>query len=52
VLQIGKAKDLSAALRTIKIDLREIEWVAMNWIHLAYDRDQWTAPVNTAMEFP
>jgi hypothetical protein len=30
----------------IKMDLREIEWGGMYWIHLAQDRDQWLAPVN------
>jgi hypothetical protein len=33
----------------IKIDLREIGWGDMDWIDLAQDRDQWRAPVNTAM---
>jgi hypothetical protein len=32
-----------------KIDLREIEWVGMDWIDLAKDRDQWRALLNTAM---
>jgi hypothetical protein len=35
----------------IKIDVREIEWGCMDWIHLAQDRDQWRAPVNTVMNF-
>jgi hypothetical protein len=30
-----------------KIDLREIGWGAMDWIHLAQDRDQWRALMNT-----
>jgi hypothetical protein len=33
----------------IKIDLREIGWGGMDWIHLAQDRDQWRALVNTVM---
>jgi hypothetical protein len=33
----------------IKIDFREIEWVSMDWIDLATDRDQWRALLNTAM---
>jgi hypothetical protein len=33
----------------IKMDLREIGWGVMNWIHLAHDRDQWRALVNTIM---
>jgi hypothetical protein len=23
------------------MDLKEIGWEGMDWIHLAYDRDQW-----------
>jgi hypothetical protein len=34
---------------SIKIDLREIGWDGMDWIHLAQDRDQWKALVNTVM---
>jgi hypothetical protein len=33
----------------IRIDLREIRWEAMDWIHLAQDRDQWRALVNMVM---
>jgi hypothetical protein len=25
----------------IKMDLREIEWNGVEWIHMAQDRDQW-----------
>jgi hypothetical protein len=35
----------------IKIDLRDVEWDGMDWIHLAQDRDQWRALVNTMMKF-
>jgi len=34
----------------IKMDLREIGWKCMNWMHLAQDRDQWRALVNTAVQ--
>jgi hypothetical protein len=34
----------------IKVDLRVIEWGAMDWIHLAQDRDQWRALVNLVMK--
>jgi hypothetical protein len=30
-------------------DVREIEWVCMDWIDLAQDRDWWRALVNTVM---
>jgi hypothetical protein len=33
----------------IKINLREIGWGGMDWIHLAQDRDQWRAPVKAVM---
>jgi hypothetical protein len=31
------------------MDLREIRWEGVDWVHLAQDRDQWRAPLNTAM---
>jgi hypothetical protein len=34
----------------LKWILREIVWDDMDWIHLAQDRDQWRAPVNTVMK--
>jgi hypothetical protein len=33
----------------IKMDLTEIGWGGMDWIHLAQDRDQWRALVNMVM---
>jgi hypothetical protein len=33
----------------IKMDLRERGWDGTDWIHLAQDRDQWRALVNTVM---
>jgi hypothetical protein len=33
----------------IKMDLREIGWVDVEWIHLAQDRDHWQALVNAVM---
>jgi hypothetical protein len=33
------------------MDPRGIRWGDMDWIHLAQDTDQWTALVNTAMNF-
>jgi hypothetical protein len=33
----------------IKMDLREIGWDGMDWIHLAQNRDQWRSFVNTVM---
>jgi hypothetical protein len=28
---------------SLNLDLREIGWGGMEWIHLARDRDQWSA---------
>jgi hypothetical protein len=33
----------------IKMDLKEIGWGVMEWIHLAQDRDRWRAVVNVVM---
>jgi hypothetical protein len=30
----------------IRMDLREIGWEGMDWMHLAHDRDQWWVHVN------
>jgi hypothetical protein len=35
----------------IKLDLGEIRWFGMDWIHLAQDRDQWRILVNTVKNF-
>jgi hypothetical protein len=35
----------------IGMDLREIRWEGVYWSHLAQDRDQWRAVVNTVMNF-
>jgi hypothetical protein len=32
-----------------KMDLREIGWEGVDWIHLAQDRDRWWGVVNTVM---
>jgi hypothetical protein len=33
----------------IKMDLREIGWEGVDWMHLDQDRDQWRAVVNAVM---
>jgi hypothetical protein len=35
----------------IRLDIREIVWVSVDWIHLARDRDQLRIVVNTVMNF-
>jgi hypothetical protein len=35
----------------IKMNVIEIGWEIMNWIHLAQKRDQWQAVHNTVMNF-
>jgi len=32
------------------MDLREIGWEGVDWIHLARDRDQWRALVNRVVK--
>jgi hypothetical protein len=34
----------------IKMDLREIGWDGMDWVHLAQNMDQWRALVDTVMK--
>jgi hypothetical protein len=36
---------------SIKMNLREIGWSGMDWIHLAHDRDNWLALVYTVIKF-
>jgi len=31
------------------MDLREIGWEAVDWIHVVQDREQWWALLNTVM---
>jgi len=33
----------------IRMDLRELGWEGMDWMHVAQNRDQWRALVNTIM---
>jgi hypothetical protein len=35
----------------IKIDLGEIEWVVVDWICLAQDRDNWRGLVKEVLNF-
>jgi hypothetical protein len=35
--------------KDIRMDLMEVGWEGVDWIHLAQDRDQWQALVNTVM---
>jgi hypothetical protein len=35
----------------IRLDLSEIGWECVDWMHLAQDRNQWRAVVNTAINF-
>jgi hypothetical protein len=34
----------------IIIDIREIWWEFVDWLHLSQDRDHWRALVNTVMD--
>jgi hypothetical protein len=35
----------------IRLDLREIWWKIVDWMHLVQDMDQWRTVVNTVMNF-
>jgi hypothetical protein len=35
----------------IRMDLREIQWEGVEWMHLPQDRDQWWVVVNMVMIF-
>ena len=35
----------------IKLDLKDTEWEAMEWIDLAQDREKWRVLLNTATKF-
>jgi uncharacterized protein YebE (UPF0316 family) len=34
----------------VRVDLREMGWGVMDWIHLAQERDYWRALLNTVMK--
>jgi hypothetical protein len=36
-------------MENIRMHLRELGWGGVDWIHVAQDRDQWRALVNTVM---
>jgi hypothetical protein len=42
---LGRSRHVWEA--NIKLDLREIEWKGVDWMHLAQDRDLWWTLVNT-----
>jgi hypothetical protein len=33
----------------VRIDLNEVKWEGVDWMHLDQDRDQWRAVVKTVM---
>jgi hypothetical protein len=35
----------------IRMDIREIGWEVVDWIHVGEDRDQWRVLVNTVINF-
>jgi hypothetical protein len=44
-----QTEELSSRDNNIKIDLKEVEWEGLDWIHLAQDSDKWRAVVNMVM---
>jgi len=47
---LGKLEGRKQLGDNIRIDLGEIEWRVVGWIHLAQDGDQWQVLVNTVMD--
>jgi hypothetical protein len=47
--QIGKPRRRQRGNTSIKMGLREIGWEIVDWIHLAQDRNQRRAVVNTVI---
>jgi hypothetical protein len=45
--QLGKIRHPHGWEDNIKIDLREIGWSGVDWIHPAKNRENWRALVNT-----
>jgi hypothetical protein len=35
----------------IRMDIMEVGWEGVDWMHLAQDRDQWRVFVNTVINF-
>jgi hypothetical protein len=46
-----KVRDHSEWEDNIKMDLWEIRWEGVDWIHLAQDRVQWRVLLKTVMNF-
>jgi hypothetical protein len=44
------SEDLSINGKNIRMDLREIGWECLDWMHLTQDSDQWWGLVNTVMK--
>jgi hypothetical protein len=42
-------KDIVVSVNSNKIGIKEVGRVCVNWIYLAYDRDQWWVIVNMVM---
>jgi hypothetical protein len=43
------SEDLGIDGDNIRMDVREIGWKGVDWLHLDQDRDQWLAVMNTIM---
>jgi hypothetical protein len=35
----------------IRMDLREVGWEGVDWMHMSQDRDQWRVLLNTVINF-
>jgi hypothetical protein len=47
--KLGRSR--SRQKNNIRLDLKEIDWESVDWMHLAQDRDQWRTLVKTVINF-
>jgi hypothetical protein len=48
-MDVGFGRSRCLREDNIKMDLREIEWKGVDWMHVAQGRNQWWVLVNTVM---
>jgi hypothetical protein len=47
--ETNHSEDLDIDGDNIRMDLKEIGWEGVDWMHLSQDRDQWRAVMITVM---
>jgi hypothetical protein len=51
VKKIGHLVNIGTDGGNIKMDLKEVGWEGVDWIHLAQNNHEWRALLNTVMNF-